>query len=81
MKKINFNKIILLASFLYVVSLSERLLYNHTNKATKDAYIKEKQRYKRTLEEYENKIFEDSVVVWSFDRDKRDSLRAILNPR
>lgn len=40
-----------------------------------------KEIHEKKIKKIEDKIFIDSVNVWNADRRKRDSLRAIFNPR
>lgn len=47
----------------------------------KIGYLKKIDSLNRSYEDIEKHISIDSLNIWTYDRDTRDSLRSVLNPR
>ena len=66
---------------MYLVTFLERSLSTYKEIAKKTVYDAKKEQFEIKINNYENAIFEDSVIIYNSDRQYRDSLRSAINPR
>ncbi len=79
--KININQILYVIAFIWLVTYAERFLNEVRTERINIEQDGRKQLHERIIKQHEEQIFIDSVIIRNMPLSKRDSLRAIINPR
>ena len=79
--KITLNHIFFALAFIWLVTYAERFLTEYQRINTLTEYKQRKEQYESIIRKHEEQIFIDSVIISNMPISKRDSLRAIINPR
>ena len=79
--KLTLNHIIFVFAFIWLVTYAERFLNEVRIERINVEQDERKQLHERIIKQHEEQIFIDSVIISNMPISKRDSLRAIINPR